>query len=126
MAPDSSRRLSYDSAMTLYPQLVHASVREHGARTNAERTYLETLQTLLDSQWSTVEMAEAATVLNPLLDARDAAPEEVDALAARILKAAQAVRDARSGMACDLALDGLRLALDGAGALLRGDENVVS
>lgn len=99
------------------PAPIHPAAR-NGPRTPAERVCLDTLQAPSDSQRMPDEMAEAVAVLNPLLDARAKDPERTDAVAERIHKAAQGVRDARSGMACDLALDDLRLALDDARALL--------
>lgn len=81
-----------------------------------ERVYRETLKALLDSQRSPEEMAEATAVLNAMLDVR----AQLDEIAARILKAAQGARDARSGMGVDLCLDYLRLAYDDAKTMIEG------
>lgn len=103
--------------MTLDPALLHPSIRNRTSLASHQRIYLDTLQALVDSLRMPDEMAEAAGVLNPLLAARlsETDPNRIsrlDDLASRALKASQGVRDGRSGMAVDLALDYLRLAFD--------------
>ncbi len=105
--------------MTFDPSALHPAVAAKGGLSSpslgpSEQTYAETLTALVDSQRSREELVEAASVLNPLLDDQLA----LEAVAAKILKAAQGARDARSGMGCDLALDDLRLGLDDARAQL--------
>lgn len=107
--------------MRLDERLLHPRVRAHPDHLSSpEHTYLDTLQALADSLRSSDEMAEAASVLNPLLDVRLAAADATayDEVAGRILKAAQGARDARSGMGVDLCLDYLRLSLDDARTLI--------
>lgn len=89
-----------------------------------ERLYADTLRALADSLRSPDEMAEAASVLNPLLDARAATEDptrrsRLDEIAASAFKAAVGARDARSGMAVEICLDYLRLALDDGREALR-------
>ena len=98
--------------MRVDPALLHPSVLGLPSLSTPERVYLDTLQALADSMRSPDEMAEGAAVLNPLFDARLAAedPAALDAVAQRILKAAQGARDAHSGMAVELCLDLVRLA----------------
>lgn len=92
----------------------------------AEQIYAETMETLAGSLRSEAEMIEAASVLDPLLDAHErlAATGDadtvarLDALSERILWAAKGVRSGKSGMAVDLCLDLLRLAYDDARAEL--------
>ena len=104
--------------MRLDPRLLHLPSLARKGLAPHEQTYLDTLQALADSQRNPDEMREAADVLNALLDARARAedPASYDEIAGRLLKHARAVRDARSGMGCDLALDFLHLTYDEARA----------
>jgi hypothetical protein len=104
----------------LDPKLLHPALLGKHALFPFEQTYLDTLIALRDSLRSEAEMAEAASVLNPLLEARVGGrdPETIDAISLKILKLACAVRDARSGMACDFSLDLLQLSFDEARELI--------
>ncbi|RYG69894.1 hypothetical protein EON77_14325 [bacterium] len=108
----------------VHPRLAIAVSRELRTRigTGPEAVYAETLVTMADSDRMAYEFAAALAVLNPLLDARLTAWGEtavrLDAHAAEILRHARSVRDARSGMACDLCLQYFDLALDAAKAEL--------
>ena len=123
-ASESRRTLAQLDPALVHPALgIGASIELRSGRWSGPMaTYAATLTTLADSERMADEFAAALAVLNPLLDARLFGDGErgtvLDARAGAILRCAEAVRDARSGMGCDLALSYLDLALDDARAEL--------
>ena len=117
--------------MPLDPKLVHPSLAgaasalvRHGdvgglGLTEPQRIVAETIVALLGSARVPEEMAEYVAALNAALDASGSDGALLEPLrAAR--DAARSLESARSGMAGDLALDRLRLALDDARARIAG------